>query len=180
MTMDLFARFAARAALSPDPSVLDVVNAVHGIAYGRPTRRTIDGVLEQWRGTCSTKHALLSEVLSARWPETEPRLVHRAYCWTPAAAAAMLGPAAAAAVPTRGLWDVHRYLTLAGPTGTVTIDVTFPGMARWDGEHAMQLSCGPGIDFPAGADADADKRALEARYCDPVVREPFIAALSER
>jgi len=41
----------------------------------------------------------------------------------------------------------------------------------------MPLACGEGQDFPAGDDPAADKAALEASYCDPQVREPFIAAL---
>jgi hypothetical protein len=42
----------------------------------------------------------------------------------------------------------------------------------------MPLACGPGTDHVVSASADADKRALEEAWCDPVVREPFIAALS--
>jgi hypothetical protein len=42
----------------------------------------------------------------------------------------------------------------------------------------MGLACGDGQDFPAGDDPDADKAGLEASYCDPLVREPFIAALT--
>ena len=41
----------------------------------------------------------------------------------------------------------------------------------------MPLACGEGVDHPAGADPDAEKRRLEAEHCDPAVREPFIAAL---
>ena len=42
----------------------------------------------------------------------------------------------------------------------------------------MRLACGEGRDFPAGDDPDAEKTALEASYCDPRVREPFIASLA--
>jgi hypothetical protein len=42
----------------------------------------------------------------------------------------------------------------------------------------MCLACGEGRDFPAGDDPGAEKAALEASYCDPQVREPFIAALA--
>jgi hypothetical protein len=42
----------------------------------------------------------------------------------------------------------------------------------------MRLACGDGQDFPAGDNPDAGKAALEASYCDPLVREPFIAALA--
>jgi hypothetical protein len=60
----------------------------------------------------------------------------------------------------------------------VRIDVTFPGDQAWDGERSMRLACGEGRDFPAGDDPDAEKAALEASYCDPRVREPFIASLA--
>jgi hypothetical protein len=44
----------------------------------------------------------------------------------------------------------------------------------------MELQCGPGMNHPPTDDADAAKRALEERHCDPDVREPFIAALAQR
>jgi hypothetical protein len=46
----------------------------------------------------------------------------------------------------------------------------------WPG--SMPLACGPGRDYPASSDPDADKRHLEAEHCDASVREPFIAALA--
>ena len=56
----LFARFATRAGLPGDASLCQVVNAVHAIPYGRPRSRTAEGVIHEWKGTCSTKHALLA------------------------------------------------------------------------------------------------------------------------
>jgi hypothetical protein len=41
----------------------------------------------------------------------------------------------------------------------------------------MPVVCGPGGDVLAEAGLDVDKGAPEGRWCDPVVREPFIAAL---
>ncbi len=90
----------------------------------------------------------------------------------------LFGDEAAAAVPDEGLTDVHRYLLLTLRGRTVRVDATFPGDAPWDGRSDMPLACGDGGDFPAGEDPDADKRALEARFCDPAVREPFIATLA--
>jgi hypothetical protein len=81
-------------------------------------------------------------------------------------------------VPAGGLTDVHRYLVLAGDGRDVVIDATFPADPPWDGGSDMPLACGPGQDYPAGADPAASKAALEAAHCDPGVREPFIAALS--
>ena len=75
----LFARFAARAGLPGDAPLGQVVNAVHAIPYGRPGSRTAEGVIQEWKGTCSTKHALLARLLAERWPESQPRIVHRVY-----------------------------------------------------------------------------------------------------
>jgi hypothetical protein len=73
--------------------------------------------------------------------------------------------------------DVHRYLTIALHDRRINIDATFPG-EPWDGRSALPLACGPGRDCPAGEHPDAEKRDLEDRYCDPAIREPFIAALA--
>lgn len=79
MTDLLSDRFTARAGLPGDASLRQLVNAVQAIPYGRPQARTADGVIGEWKGTCSTKHALLAQLLRERWPETRPRLVHRVY-----------------------------------------------------------------------------------------------------
>jgi hypothetical protein len=176
----LFAEFAARAGLPGDASLGEVVAAVHAIPYARPTSRTPDGVLAEWKGTCSTKHALLARIVAERWPQLRPRLIHRVYRADRAFVLSRYGAVAAGAVPDGGLTDVHRYLLLAYGGQDVIIDVTFPGDPPWDGHSSMPLACGDGQDFPAGDDPAAEKAALEASYCDPQVREPFIAALSRQ
>jgi hypothetical protein len=177
----VFGEFVRRAGLPQRAAMLDVVESIHQMPYGRPATRSAAGALAQWRGTCSTKHALLAAVLAERWPQTCPRLVHRVYRCTPESAAATFGPGAAAAVPAGGLWDVHRYLTAQMTGGRLVLDITFPWSTAWDGVTSMPVMCGPGTDHevPPGAEADAHKRALEAAHCDPRVREPFIAALSQ-
>jgi hypothetical protein len=168
----------ADAVIAPDASLLDLVEAVRAIPYGRPSDRTIDGMLREQRGTCSTKHLFLARVLAERFPETEPRIVHRVYTLERAGARGLFGGAVAAAVPENGLVDVHRYLTIRVGDERVTIDATFLG-PEWDGRSSLPLACGAGTDFPAGADPDAEKRALEEQHCDPTIREPFIAALTD-
>jgi hypothetical protein len=174
----LFGRFAARAGLPDDASLSQVVNAVQAIPYGRPGSRTAEGVLGEWTGTCSTKHVLLARLLGEKWPEVQPRLVHRVYRVSPGWVLRRFGDEAAGAVPADGLTDVHRYLVIVLDGQELTIDATFPGDPPWDGHRPMTLACGPGRDFPARDDPAAAKAALEARYCDPQVREPFIAALA--
>ena len=174
----MYAEFAARAGLPDGAALPAVVNAAQAIPYGRPPVRSPEGVLRSWRGTCSTKHALLAAILRERWPDLHPRLIHRVYRADRDSVRSRYGAAAAAAVPAAGLTDVHRYLVISPGSADVVIDVTFPGDAPWDGRSSMPLACGPGQDFAAGDDPDADKAALEARHCDPAVREPFIAALA--
>jgi hypothetical protein len=174
----LFARFVTRAGLPEDASLCQVVNAVQAIPYGRPATRTAEGVIGQWTGTCSTKHALLAQLLGERWPELQPRLVHRVYRVSRSSVLQRYGGGAAGVVPEGGLTDVHRYLVIIVAGQEVTIDITFPGDQAWDGHRSMRVACGAGHDVPAGDDPDAEKAALEASYCDPQVREPFIASLA--
>ncbi|MFD1367736.1 hypothetical protein [Actinoplanes sichuanensis] len=170
--------FSERTGLGEDAAMVDVVAAVHAMPYARPSERTPLGALTEWRGTCSTKHALLAAVIGQRWPYTRPQLIHRVYRCMPADAVRDFGTAVAAAVPADGLWDVHRYLVVHLDGRPVVIDVTFPHGPAWDGRGSVPVACAAGTDHVAGPDPDADKRALEQAHCDPVVREPFIAALS--
>lgn len=150
---------------------------MRALAYGRPSDRSVEGMLREHRGTCSTKHLFLAQVLTERFPETEPAIVHRVYGLHRSRARELFGARVADVVPEDGLVDVHRYLTIVVEGQRITLDATFPG-APWDGRSSLPLACGPGRDYPVGEDPDAEKRALEHQHCDPAVREPFIAALT--
>lgn len=142
--------------------LVELVEWLRALPYERPSDRTVAGMLREGRGTCSTKHLYLFEQLRERFPETDPRIVHRVYTVQP-----------------EGIVDVHRYVTAVVGGRRIPLDVTFPG-EPWDGVSPMPLACGAGADHPAGEDPDADKRALEAEHCDPALREPYIAALVAR
>jgi orotate phosphoribosyltransferase len=159
-------------------SPVELIEAVRALPYGRPSDRTVEGMLREGRGTCSTKHLFLAQVLAERFPETEPSIVHRVYVLDRARARDLFGRDLAEVIPDMGLVDVHRYLTVKLGDRRIVIDVTFPG-APWDGHSSLPLACGPGSDHPAGDDPDMEKRLLEAQHCDPAVREPFIAALAD-
>jgi hypothetical protein len=73
--------------------------------------------------------------------------------------------------------DVHRYLTIDLNGRRAIVDATFPG-PPWDGRSDLPLACGPGVDHPSEGDPDREKRTLEESYCDPVLRDRFIEALS--
>jgi hypothetical protein len=157
---------------------VDLVEALRALEYGRPADRSTIGMLRERRGTCSAKHSFLAGAMCRRFPETEPLIVHRVHRLSRERATELYGEAVAATVPADGLVDVHRYLTAILDGRRVEIDATFPG-EPWDGRSPMALACGPGEDHPAGIDPDGEKRELEARHCDPALREPFIAALSQ-
>src|SRR5262249_55067461 len=152
------------------------VLGVSQIPYGRPGRPDPWGVLDEWRGTCSTKHLLLAALLDEREPENRPRLFHRVYLVSRELASTRWGPNVAAAIPPFGLVDVHTYVRLRLRRDTL-VDVTFP-VTTWDGTSDLPLACGPGDDFPAGHDPLATKADLVRRFCDPSLREPFIAVLT--
>ena len=170
----------ARAGLPENASLADVVEAVRSMPYGRPTERSAQGALTEWRGTCSTKHALLAAVLAEHWPHTDPQLVHRVYRCTPEDAARSFGPTAAAAVPEEGLWDVHRYLTIELNGNRVVLDVTLPSGPGWDGASSMRVACGRGTDHAAGSDPDADKRFWRRLTAIPVSASPSSPPLGRR
>ncbi|HEX3608472.1 MAG TPA: hypothetical protein VHU14_02190 [Solirubrobacterales bacterium] len=156
---------------------MELVEAVRQLDYGRPSDRSVDGMLRERRGTCSTKHLFLANEIRRHFPEAMPQVIHRVYRLDVGDAHELFGSEAAALVPPEGLIDVHRYLTAMVDGRRISIDATFPG-ERWDGRSSLSLACGPGKDFPAGSNPDAEKQALEREHCDPAIREPFIAGLS--
>jgi hypothetical protein len=170
-----------RAALGPlfrlESSTVELVEAVRAIPYGLPSRRSVESMLLEARGTSAAKHLLLAQVLAKRLPETQPALVHRVYRLERERALELFGPAIAETVPSEGFVDVHRYLTILVDGRRVSVDATVPG-AAWDGRTAIEPVCGPGQDFSAGADPDAEMAALEGEHCDATLRARFLAALA--
>jgi hypothetical protein len=160
-------------------SLVELVESVRSLPYGRPSDRTVESMLRERRGTCSTKHLYLARLLTERYPTSEPQIVHRVYRLDRRLAKRLFGLTVAEVVPANGLIDVHRYLLITLEGRRLTLDATFPG-EPWDGRSSLPLACGPGEDIPARDQPEREKRALETRHCDPSVREPFIAALAQQ
>ena len=161
----------------PTVDLCGLVLAISRIPYGRNSEPTAPAVLEEWRGTCSTKHLLLRDTVEQEWPFHRVELWHRPYTVTRDLALSLWGPPAADAVPQQGLIDVHTFATVEISGSRLRVDVTAP-LEDWDGSSDTPLQCGPGPDIPAGSDPLATKRDLVERNCDPDVRESFIAALT--
>ncbi|HWV37291.1 MAG TPA: hypothetical protein VN033_02325 [Vulgatibacter sp.] len=171
-------RIIDRAGLPNDPSFADVVNAIASMPYGRPPCRTPEGAMEAWRGTCSTKHALLMLVSRDLFPDRRIEIVHRVWRVLPGDARRLFDEEVAATVPDGGLVDVHTYATALVDAARIPIDVTFPLERPWDGFSHMVLRCGEGENHPGGANPLATKAMLTMERCDPSVRDPFVAALT--
>jgi hypothetical protein len=102
------------------------------------------GVMREWRGTCSTKHALLTDLIESRGPELRSRIVHRVYRLTREVAVRSSGPS-----PTRSLMMALLMFTRTSSCRSgkpLHIDVTVPGQG-WDGTHDLALACGDGFDL---------------------------------
>ena len=169
-----------RAELGPlfrlESSPAELVEAVRAIPYGLPSGGTMESMLLEARGTSATKHLFLAQVLAKRHPETQPALVHRVYRLERERALELFDAAIAETVPSEGLVDVHRYLTLVADGERISVDATFPG-AAWDGRTPMEPVCGAGRDFAVGADPDAELSVLEAERCDAAARAALLAVL---
>jgi hypothetical protein len=160
------------------PQVVNLIESIRALPYGRPSDRTVEGMLREQRGTCSTKHLYLAKILADQFPETEPVITHRVYKLDRDQARELFGDEVAAIVPEEGLVDVHRYLTITLGRQRIKIDATFGG-PPWDGRSSLPLACGPGDDYASEGDPDVEKRLLEERHCNPDVRESLIVALSK-
>lgn len=172
----IWSDFRRRSGVGEAADFREVVEAVRRIPYGRPADRTVEGVIREWRGTCSTKHDLLAVLADDRWPERDVRIVHRVYNLTPAIARRLFGEQAATVVPADGVMDVHTYMTAFVDDRRVVIDVTVPG-APWDGHSDMRLACGNGTDVDGGIEPRRTKERLVRRYCDALARDRVIESI---
>lgn len=174
---DVWLHFSRKSGLGQAPEFRDVVEAVRLIPYGRPADRTVQGLLHEWRGTCSTKHELLALLAQDRWPDLDTQIMNRVYRLTPTVAQRLFGDAATTVVPPDGLADVHSYMTAVVSGRRIVIDATLTG-APWDGQSDMTLACGEGIDVHGGDDPRATKEHLVREHCDPATRDRVIELLA--
>ncbi|MGO9488949.1 MAG: hypothetical protein ACLQBB_07975 [Solirubrobacteraceae bacterium] len=170
-------RGALAALFRPDCSLIELVAAIRALPAGGDTRQTVESMLREGRGTSATKHAFLAQELARRFPKTEAATVHRVYRLTRPAAVLAFGPGVAAAVPSDGLVDIHRYLEVSLGGTRVSLDATTIG-PRWDGRSRLGPACAAGRDYRVEGDADLELRELERRHCDEHARAPFLAALA--
>ena len=172
---NLRSEFLERAGLDPNASIPEIVGAIRNIPHARPRERSARGVVESWRGTCSTKLLLLQAVC----PELDLRFFNRVFRLTSEAARAKLGERAAEAIPPDGTIDVHTFAIARVGGRDIVIDVTFPSDIPWNGVDDMDVPWPDGEDFESPGDPIAHKEELVRRYGDPETRARLIAAISE-
>jgi len=72
--------------LEANAPLIDLVEAVRALPYGRPSDRSVDGLLRERRGTCSTKHLFPASTApsarrSASVTETRSQPLSRMTVW---------------------------------------------------------------------------------------------------
>ena len=154
--------------LAADVSLVDLVEAVRALPYGRPSDRSVDGLLRERRGTCSTKHLFLARALRERFPHTQPQIMHRVYRAEREQIRERYGDEVAATVPKDGLVDVHQYLLIRVGGRQITLDVTFPDGEPWDGRSSLPLACGSGEDVAAGDNPTRTSERLKHATVTPL------------
>jgi hypothetical protein len=182
--LDAGVRAALGALFRPDFTLVELVEAMRALPIGLPSDGSVQSMLREGRGTSVAKHLFVAQVLAERFPATEPQLVHRVYQLERHRARELYGEEVAESLPAEGLTDVHRYVTIKPLSRHISglereripLDVTVAGPA-WEGCTPLEAVCGPGRDFTAGVDPEADLRALEWQYCDAQARAPYLAVL---
>jgi hypothetical protein len=126
-----------------------VVLCLRDMTYQRPTGgQSGAAALQEWRGTCSTKHLALHDLLSQLGHSPKLKmasfLVDSSFPIQNEELRSRLGVA--------GVHDVHNFISCDLGRGEVIMDVTFPLAMEslgftvtrdWDGESDFRLACTP-------------------------------------
>lgn len=191
-----FRRAAVARGLFPEgtPMRLDTAFAlVRDMPYRRTSRPSPETVIEEWRGTCSSKHLLLQALLEELGRDTI--LMVATHAFTPENSP-WLPPHLLAEVEREPVRDVHNFLRVEGEPGWFSVDATWPLAAaalglpaneRWIEGRNMTIAADieEVYDVPEGEDPAVVKERLVSRHAGPpgsasrTSRERFIEALAD-
>lgn len=175
-------------AMSNQRLAVETVHRVASLPYVWPCPPDAGSARSSGTGSCSSKHALLSEELAEIGISSHHLFVAGAL--VPSVLAD--DPEIAAGV---GLVEVHECLTVSVPgAGPCLVDVTWdpplieaglPGTRAWDGASDMAVAVGSPIGWwaPDPRNLRSEKEALRARLCGPAdraVRDRVLAAMADR
>jgi hypothetical protein len=184
---------SCRSLLGRPAGLVELVLSIRDMPYARPSS-FVDSeiILDEWKGTCSSKHILLTQLLERLGIATT--LYMGAYPVCPATAGlpdellGMLGR------PEQPFWDVHNYVR-ADIKGRLLIDITWPTELShypffrttrwWDGQSNFRLAADVSeerVMSPNAGGIAAKKVWLEELNPDPraqAAREEFITSLAK-
>ena len=160
---------------------------VRDMPYRRASSRRPEAIVEEWRGTCSGKHYLLSDIFRELGLETQ--VIMCAHRFTSENTGHF--PEDLRAFVARGpVPDVHTYLRVNTSQGWTVVDGTWPESAGplgmpVNGEFIpgrdMTIACDPieTLPVPDGRDPQEFKEQVIAEFCgaSSQVRDDFIEGL---
>lgn len=164
---------------------------VRDLPYARPLDNRPEGLIREWRGTCSGKHRLLRSLLQGLGYDA--RLMIATYRYDVPGPGAP-GPELVGILERGPVPDVHTFLEVRSGPGEawLPLDATWPaGSERiglpvngpWRLGESQAIACTPPFhawEVPPDADPDLYKDAVVRAWCgeDRGRREALIAALS--
>lgn len=159
---------------------------VRDLPYRRASNAQLETAIEEWRGTCSTKHLLLQELLAELGVDSI--LMVALHEFTPPNSP-WLPPALLEDVRLAPVRDVHNFLRVEAPGGEdwFAVDATWPLAARALGLPANERWT-PGRNMTIAADIDemydvpddVDPLEFKARVLDDHVGPPGSEARERR
>lgn len=103
-----------------DPLCLeDIIFIIQEIPYGRPSEQNIECILSEWKGTCSGKHLVLHQILTALGFEASLNMGQYQIN-----SKTLLVPFEKINSIAEPIWDIHNFLR-ADPFNNL-IDITWP------------------------------------------------------
>ena len=160
---------------------------VRDMPYRRASSRKPEAIVEEWQGTCSGKHYLLSDIFREFGFET--RIFMCPHRFTPENTG-HLPDELRRLVAVNPVPDVHTYIRVDMGQGWTLIDATWPSSAETLGLPVnyefvpgtdMTIACDPveTLEVPAGQDPQQFKDQVIEEFCgtQSQVRDDFIVGL---
>ncbi len=145
--------FLQASQLNKDSSVVEIFHAVRRIPYGSGAGRSAQSVVKRNKGSCSSKHMLLRDILRFQGRKATIETVKGDFAGGISAQASM-SDELKRMCGEGGITDFHHYVVLDGPDGEVKLDATWSdgpiangieGNRDWDGvgdtKIALEAQC---------------------------------------
>lgn len=160
---------------------------VRDMPYRRASSRRPEAIIAEWRGTCSGKHYLLSDIF--RELGLESRVIMCTHRFTPENTL-HFPPELRELVAVSPVPDVHTYLRVNTTEGWTVVDATWPSSAgplgmtvnrEFKPDRDMTLACQPieTLPVPEGVDPQEFKERVIREFCgtSSQVRDEFIEGM---